>query len=452
MSDEPEPSELLATLATPSLPPAAPPPPEPPHAGAALASLTGAKLALAMFLHHFSQGSWVVTLGSYVKANTGSNGAGLFAAGFVGIIYGAGPLGGMVSPFLTGVLADRFFATERLMAALSLLGALALYFAWNAHSQAAFYASVLAYFLCYLPSFALCTSMCMHHLRKPAREFPVVRACGTMGWIAGGVFVGWLWPLVTGQKIESTIVPLQIGMVGQVVTAAFCLWLPHTPPANGMRATAAKTWDNSQTLDLVRQPLFIALMALAVLAHIPSQFYYAYSNVFLNWTGMEFAAAKMTLGQVVEVCCMLLLPLLLARISIKSLILVGLGGWLARFVMLAIAAYPSTRGRMDLVYAAIMLHGVAFTFVTISLQLEVDRCAGHQRRATAQGLLSVAMQGFGCFLGAELAGLAGARILPTDIAIAPPQAWSTFWLLPAGGAAVVFLLAAVLLPRDRRRK
>jgi nucleoside transporter len=354
----------------------------------------------------------------------------------------------MVSPFLTGLLADRYFATERLMAALNLMCAVALYFATSAESQAAFYLALIAYFLCYLPSFALCTSMAMHHLSRPTRDFPVVRAWGTVGWIAGGVFVGWFWPLLTDETIEATVTPLRIGMYGQLATAAFCLWLPHTPPA-GRRAADPLPLSGSETLDLLRHPLFIALMILAVLAHIPSQFYYAYSNVFFNWSGMEYAAAKMTFGQMVEVLCMLVLPLLLARISIKSLILVGLAAWVVRFVMLAAAADPGLWGRQSLLYAAIMLHGVAFTFVTISLQLEVDRCAGHTRRATAQGLLSVAIQGFGCFLGAELAGRAGARTLPVDISGAPPGAWQFFWAIPACGAAAVWVLTLLLLPRDR---
>jgi hypothetical protein len=238
-------------------------------------------------------------------------------------------------------------------------------------------------------------------------------------------------------------------MVGQLVTAAFCLWLPHTPPA-GRRDANAPALTGSETLALIGQPLFVALLILAVLAHIPSQFYYAYSNVYFNWAGMKFAAAKMTFGQCIEVCCMLLLPALLGlRVRIKSLILVGMAAWLVRFVMMGVAADPATWGRQGLLYAAILLHGVAFTFVTISLQLEVDRCAGHKRRATAQGLLSVAIQGFGCFLGAELAGVAGASILPADdISGSSPGAWLRFWMLPAYGAGAVWLLAWTLLPRE----
>jgi hypothetical protein len=189
-------------------------------------------------------------------------------------------------------------------------------------------------------------------------------------------------------------------------------------------------------------------MVLAVSAHIPSQFYYAYSNVFFNWTHMRAAAAKMTLGQLVEVGAMIFLPLVLGRMRLKSVILIGLAVWALRFLMLAAASAPTATARDPLLYAAILLHGVAFTFVTISLQLEVDRCAGRHRRSTAQGLFSVAVQGFGCFAGAQLAGMAGAQLLPVDVQTAASTGWHSFWLLPAAGAAAVFVLAAGIIPGD----
>jgi Nucleoside H+ symporter len=165
---------------------------------------------------------------------------------------------------------------------------------------------------------------------------------------------------------------------------------------------------------------------------------------------MPYAAAKMTLGQCVEVACMLLLPAVLLRVSVKTAILVGLAAWLSRFVWLAVAASPQTPGRNLLLYGAILLHGVAFTLVTISLQLEVDRCAGKHRRATAQGMFTVAVQGLGCLAGAQLAGAAGARWLPVEIQHATVAGWQTFWLLPACGAAILLGLTTVILPGKTR--
>lgn len=430
-------------------------PPRMQEGGAELASLVGFKLAGTLFLHHVCIGSWFVTLGNYVSANSGRRGSGMFAAGFVGVAYGAGPLGAMISPFLTGLLADRHFSAERLMAVLNLLCAAALWGAIQAPSEFAFYLAVFAYFLCFHPSASLATSMALHHLRRPERDFPVVRAGGTAGWIAAGVLIGWVWPTVTAwltkseQSIEATATPMKIAFVASLANAAFSLILPHTPPPSGKTKTGpAAGGPRGELWHLLHDGRFAALMILAVSAHIPSQFYYAYSNVYFNWTGMTAAAAKMTLGQVVEVGVMLLLPILFVRVSVKSAIVFGLGVWSLRFLMLAGAVAPTGAGRQALLYAAILLHGVAFTLVTISLQLDVDRCAGRHRRATAQGLFSVAVQGFGCFVGSQLAGAAGARFLPIDIRVATIQGWQTFWLLPALGSAAVLGIALLVLPKE----
>ncbi|HEX6960292.1 MAG TPA: MFS transporter [Lacipirellula sp.] len=424
---------------------------EPTPEGVAIRSLTGARLCVAQFLHLFALGSWIVTLGSYVEANTGASGSGIFAAGFIGTIYGAGPLGGMVAPFLTGLLADHFFATEKLMALLHLLGAAALGGAIAAESQSAFYVAALCYFLTFIPNSALLSSMTFHHLARPDRDYPIARACSTGGWMASGLFVGWLWPTVTGMdSVEATNIPLKIAMTAELVMAAFCLTLPHTPPANKRQAGGPRRFSLAHTTSLLSDPRFMMLMALAVLAHVPSQFYYAYLNAYLNdWVQWDHAAAKMTLGQMVEIGVMLILPAVLLRVSIKTSMLIGLAFWVLRFWLISLSPSLAPTSRDAALYVAIGLHGVAFTLLTISLQMDVDRCAGRGRRATAQGLLAVAMSGIGCFIGSELAGVFGTRLLPEDLAAASVQGWRQFWLIPAGIAAGVWLLTAVFLPRDR---
>jgi nucleoside transporter len=452
MSEVPDDPESLLALAPPEqLPVPAPVPEELTHTGVDLRSAVGAKLATVMFLHHFAIASWIVTLSSYINANSGSAGLGIFTAGFVGTVYSAGPLGGMISPFITGLLADHFIATERLMAILNVGAAAAMFAAINADSQTTFYLSALAYHVCFIPSFALATSMTLHHLKRPERDFPVIRACSTSGWIAAGVFVGWIWPEVTGNSIEATAVPLKIAMVGQLVTAAFCLVLPHTPPANKHGQSGG--FSLNATFDLIRQPRLLLLLALAVLAHAPAQFYYSYLNVYLNtWIKMENAAAKMALGQVVEVACMIVLPALLLRISVKTSILIGLAVWTVRFWLLSATVSPAMWGREWWIYVAILVHGVAFTLVSISLQLDVDRCAGRKRRATAQGLLAMSMSGVGCFIGAQLAGDAGAHWLPAELGEATAGGWRSFWLLPMYLMGGVLLLAALFLPQDKKQQ
>ncbi len=449
------PDDPPSLVAVPPMEQVAVPPPsddDAPHVGVPIRSLIGVKLSVAMFLHNFVLSAWIVTLGSYIKANTGDQGSGIFAAGFVGVAYGAGPLGGMIAPFIMGLLADHFFATERILVVLHLLGATALAAAIAADSQMAFYLAALGYFLTFIPSSALVSSMTFHHLARPERDFPIARAWSTGGWIAAGLFVGWIWPSLTGKSIEMTATPMKIALVAELVIAAFCLFLPHTPPAKRRPVGAVGGFSGSQTLDLIRERRFIALMALAVLAHIPPQFYYAYFNVYLNTSvGWSRTAAKMTLGQVVEVVCMLLLPALLLRVSIKTSILIGMAVWTGRFWLISASASMPSASQDVALFTAILVHGVAFTLVSIALQMDVNLCAGPRRRATAQGLLSVAMSGMGCFIGAELSGLFGARLLSTQLESATADAWRLFWLVPTGISATVLVLTALLLPGAKRQ-
>jgi nucleoside transporter len=443
-------TEALAAAPVEQVP--VPPAPfeEAPYPGVRLWSPVGVKLAATMFLHHFALGSWIVTLGSFVDENAGEGR--MFTKGFVGVVYGAGPIGGMIAPLVTGFLADHFFATERIMLVLHLAAAAALYAAVTVHNQWAFLAAMIGYFLCFSPSFALTCSMTLHHLERPNRDFPVARAWSTGGWIAGGLFVGWFWPtfISGGQSIEKTTAPLMIGVAGELALAVYSLFLPHTPPTKRRVGQAAERISGSQTIDLFRDPKLLILIVLAVLAHVPAQFYNAYANVFFNWTGMHQPAAKMVLGQCMEVACMVLLPSVLMRVSTKTAILIGMSVWGLRYLAMSAALGASSPARDLLLYGAIVVHGIAFTFVTISMQLEVDCCAGRESRATAQGLITVAMTGLGYFLGSELAGLAEAAWLTGPNSANVVAGWEKFWAAPGIMSALVFGLIWAFLPQNRR--
>lgn len=381
------------------------------------------RLQVMMFLQYFIWGSWAVTLGTYLGQTLKFEGA------QIGLMYGTTAVAAIVSPFFVGMIADRLFSTEKILAILHLLGAALLWYVSTLSTFDSMYVGMLLYSLCYMPTLSLTNSISMSNLKDPAAEFGSVRVLGTLGWIAVGLLLGTL-------GVDATATPIRIAAMASLALGAFSLLLPHTPPPSAGKAFAARDVMGLDALALMKDRSFTVFVIGSFLLCIPLQFYYAFANPFLNEVGMVGAAGKMTMGQMSEVFFMLFIGVLLRKHGIKTILLVAMLAWAARYFLFAMGDADT---KVWMLYGGLLLHGVCYDFFFVSGQIYVDQQAGPKIRAAAQGFIALVTLGLGNFVGSWLSG----RIVDAHLLADGTHDWNAIWKIPALGALVIFVIFAV---------
>lgn len=413
-----------------------------------------------MFLQFFLWGAWFVTLGACLDAN------GL--ASIIGAAYGSAPIAAIIAPLFLGLVADRFFPSEKVMGLLLLLGGAAMLAVpgFAAKGDSGMVKTLfLAHMLCYMPTLGLGNSIAFANISDQSK-FPALRVWGTIGWIVAGLITGFMgWSTSLNIFTLAGIVSLLLG--------AFSFFLPSTPPPAKGQPLKLGSIFMLDAFKLLAKPAFFVFILCSTLICIPLAYYYSTTSIFLSDMGFRQPASSMSVGQMSEIIFMLLIPFFFRKLGVKWMILIGMVAWVLRYALFAFGAPEQV---VWMLFLAVALHGICYDFFFVTGFIYADKASPVTVRSQVQSMLVFFTQGVGMFFGYKIADarmkasvlghgelaeaikaagstekLSFAKQLGQMFSVGLPKVdanllatvsaqWKTFWLLPAGMAAVIAVL------------
>jgi nucleoside transporter len=399
------------------------------------------QLSAMMFLNFFIWGIWFVTMGTFLqKGSIAAN------DGETGLAYGTQCLGAIIAPFIVGMVADRFFAAQKILGVLHLVGAGLLYLLSTQTAFGSFYTMLLIYMIIYMPTLALVNSIALNQTTNAEKQFAGIRVWGTIGWIASGLIIGWMaWE----KNPETLGVTYKVAAIVSAGFGVYSFFLPNTPPPKAGKDVSVSEALGLDALKILKDKNYLIFFIASILICIPLAFYYGQTNQFLNESGMSGAAAKQSMGQMSETLFLFLMPLFFARFGTKQMLLIGMLAWVLRYVLFA---YGDTGSGLWMLYAGIILHGICYDFFFVTGQIYTDQKAGVRVRSSAQGLITLATYGVGMYIGFWAAGKIAGNYAVTDAAgkVVNHQ-WQNIWIIPCIFAAGVALMFFVFFKNDKNK-
>lgn len=403
------------------------------------------RLIVMNFLEFAVWGAYLTSMGGYLFEHGLENQVGWFYA-IQGIVS-------LFMPALMGILADRWIPAQKVVSLSHALAGILMisagYYAMNAGDSVQFgplftlYTLSVAFFM---PTIGLTNSVAFNALTKAGMDtvkaFPPIRVFGTIGFICSMLTVDFSGMQHTyGQFIMSGVLSL--------VLAAYALTLPHCPINKN---EGSKSWIDIfglRAFTLFKQKrmaiFFIFSMLLGVSLQISNSFANAFISTFANIQqyadtfAAKHANALISLSQMSETLCILLIPFCMKKFGIKNVMLIAMFGWVLRYGLFAVGN-PGMPGVLAFVLSCIV-YGVAFDFFNISGALYVDQQTDDSIRSSAQGLFMIMTNGIGATIGTLSAQQVVNKFVTTQTdPTAQVSGWSTSWYIFAGYALIVAVL------------
>jgi len=352
------------------------------------------RLGAMMFLQYAIWGSWSPVLSDYLLNRLG------FSGPQVGFIYSLLPLATIISPFIGGQVADRYFPTQRVIAILQLLGGGLLIFGSRLNDFSSLATLMLIYCLIYAPTLALTNSIAFINLRDSEKEFGQIRVWGTIGWIVAGLLLaGWRLLFKSFGLAAVSGDTLLLAGIFSLIMGLTSFRLPHTPP----KKEATNPWAFLEAIRLLKEKNLAIFIIIAFVVATELMFYYVMTAPYLTsaMIGVSASAVSgvMVIAQIAEIFVMaFLLPYFLPRFGIRTTLLIGILAWPLRYIIFVIGR-PAW-----LVIASLSLHGFCYVFFFTAAFIYIDRVAPSDIRASAQSLITLATIGLGNYLGSLFAG------------------------------------------------
>lgn len=396
-------------------------------------STTRFKLSAMMFLEFFIWGAWFVTLGAFLNNNLKATNS------EIGSVFSTQSWGAIIAPFIIGLIADRYFNAERILGVLHIIGAILMYQMYSAPDVSVFYPYVLGYMILFMPTLALVNSVSFNQMKDAEKEFANIRVFGTIGWIIAGLLISFAFHWDSPEGIQAGMLKSTFLMAGiaSLVLGLFSFTLPATPPKVA-KDEKIKLRDilGLDALKLLKDKNFAVFFISSILICIPLAFYYQNAGLFLADIKVANPTGKMAIGQVSEALFLLAIPVFFSKYGFKKTIIVGMLAWAVRYVLFA---YGNAGSLSFMLIIGIALHGVCYDFFFVSGQIYTNSKAGEKFKSAAQGIITLATYGVGMLIGFKVAGLITDMYKTGDV-----TDWKMVWIIPAGIAAAVFLLFAVL--------